>query len=64
MLQTALINKIADAFEQYLPESGKYTKHTPLPEKLDMTPPSEITDEEFADVQDFPYASLVCSLHQ
>ena len=27
-----------------------------------MTPPSEITDEEFADVQDFPYASLVCSL--
>ncbi|MFB1018904.1 MAG: hypothetical protein QMC37_01515, partial [Flavobacteriales bacterium] len=62
MLQTALINKIADAFEQYLPESGKYTKHTPLPEKLDMKPPSEITDDEFADVQDFPYASLVCSL--
>ena len=27
-----------------------------------MTPPSEITDDEFADMQDFPYASLVCSL--
>jgi len=59
VLQAALINKIADAFKPHLPESGKYTKYTPLPGKLDMTPPSEITDEEFADVQDFPYASLV-----
>ena len=60
LLQTALINKIGENFKEYI--RGKPRKFTPLPEDLDKTEPDEITDEEFAEAEHFPFPNYVCSL--
>ena len=60
LTQRALINKISEKFQQHI--SDEKRRFTPLPEDLDKTEPTEITDEEWEEAKFFDFPGFVCSL--
>ena len=60
LTQRALINKISEKFQHHI--SDEKRRFTPLPEDLDKTEPTEITDEEWEEAKFFDFPGFVCSL--